>query len=75
VRKIFVVEFEIEVLGESPVAAYSSALEKLGGLVRKQQALGVADSFDEIPNGGIDGVPASDGDGWKCVFSIREKDE
>lgn len=76
-KKAYVIEFEIELVAESPTAVYASALDKLDGLVKKQKALGVAEIFDEAPNGGIDGAaPSSPSElGWKCVFAIREKDD
>lgn len=73
-KKMYVIEFELELIAESPTRAYASALEKLADLVKKQQALGVPEIFDEVPNGGIDGAAPSPADpGWKCVFAIREK--
>ncbi len=75
-KKIYIVEFELEIVDESPIKAYVSALDKLEDLIRKQRALGVPKLFDEVPNGGIDGAaPTASESGWKCVFAIKEKVE
>lgn len=75
-KKVYVIEFELELVEESPSKAYTSALDKLEWLVQKQRAIGVPKLFDEVPNGGVDGAaPSPDAPGWKCVFAIDEKVE
>ena len=69
--KKFAVEFEITFYDESSGEAYTRALSLLEGLIAKHKAIGVADYFKTVPNGGIDGSEPGELE-WRCIFSIRE---
>jgi hypothetical protein len=71
---MYIIDFEVSLAAESGEEAYSIAIDELAGMLLSHKERKVAEIFNAVPNGGVDGAPpTSDGRGWRCNFSIREK--